>query len=98
MDTFLRNLVKKNEWQFPDIDTLKGDPYKGLTELRWKSGRLPHRIFGFESGDHEYVMLIGCTHRDTYHPPDAMDTAADRQKILAKGEASLAKYELITNL
>jgi hypothetical protein len=49
LDHFLKLMAKSAVWEYPDIDTLKSERYAGLTELRWKSGRKPHRIFGYES-------------------------------------------------
>jgi hypothetical protein len=99
LDTFLKNMAKTAIWEYPHIDTLKG-PYAGLglTELRWKSNRKPHRILGFRSNDFEYTMLIGCTHDEKkYDPPDAMDTARRRKKELESGKASTNEYQLLTD-
>ena len=54
MDTFLKNLVKLRKWEYPVIDSLKGERFRGLSELRWKSGRTPHRILGYQLGEFEY--------------------------------------------
>ena len=43
LDTFLKLLAKTAEWPGPDIASLHGKRYRGLTELRWKSGRVPYR-------------------------------------------------------
>jgi len=63
LDTFLKNLVKLRAWEYPVIDNLKGERYRGLSELRWKSGRTPHRIFGYHQGELEYLMLARISHR-----------------------------------
>lgn len=99
LDVFLFNLAKKESWEYPDIDSIKGERRRGLTELRWKSGRVPHRLIGYEIGDHEYLLLIGCTHGDKnkYDPTECLDTAADRRDKIAKGEASYCEYPLISN-
>ena len=98
LDTFLAFMVKLKEWEYPYIDSLKSGPYKGLTELRWKSGRVPYRIFGYQTGASAYVMLIGCTHNEKrYDPPDAMDTAKRRRNEILKGEASTSEYKLIAD-
>ena len=57
LDTFLKNLVKLREWEYPVIDNLKGERYRGLSELRWKSGRTPHRIFGYHQGELEKMGI-----------------------------------------
>ena len=97
LDTFLKVMVNSAKWEPPDIAFLKGDRYKGITELRWKSGRVPHRILGYQTGDHEYLMLIGCTHNARkYDPPDAMETARRRREEIQKGAASSNEYTLLT--
>ena len=88
-------MAKKQVWEPPDIEPLRGAPYQGLTELRWKSGRLPHRIFGYYTAPNEYLMLIGCTHRDTYDPPNVFDTVLVRRQQIQNREAYIAEYNLI---
>ena len=98
LDTFLKNLVKKREWVYPLIDSLKGERYRGLSELRWKSGRTPHRIFGYQLGEFEYLMLVGCTHnKRKYNPPDAMETAVRRRKEIEQRRATFCEYQLVTD-
>jgi hypothetical protein len=98
LDTFLRQIAKKDKWEYPDIDGLKGKKYRGLSELRWKSGNVPHRIIGYTQADHLFVMLIGCTHnKKKYDPTDALDTAAKRKKKIEDGEAGTCEYKLITD-
>lgn len=94
MDTFLRDMVKRDKWEPPDLEPLHGR-LAGLTELRWKSGRLPHRIFGYRIADHEYVMLIGCTHKGSYDPPSAEETVLDRRDKIRNHEAGFDEYRLI---
>jgi hypothetical protein len=98
MDVFLRNLVKKSEWVYPDIKSLAGSDLNGLQELRWKGvGRVPHRIGGYFSGPDEFVMLIGWTHKDNvYDPPSAIDSLKDRRRKLNTGEGSLCEYQILT--
>lgn len=98
MDTFLRILARKNEWEFPDIDSLKGKKYQGLSELRWKSEGVPHRLFGYTIADHQYLLLIGCTHNaKKYDPPDAMETARKRREQINNHEATFVEYRLISS-
>ena len=97
LDTFLKLMVKRNKWEPPDIKPLKGRGV-GLTELRWQSGRVPHRIIGYQTGEHEYLMLIGCTHNaKKYNPPDAIDTARRRREAIQKGDASSVEYKLLSS-
>jgi hypothetical protein len=99
MDTFLRAMVKRREWEYPDIDALKGNGMQGLTELRWKSEGVPHRIFGYRIDETRYVCLIGCTHNaKKYTPPDAMKTARTRRNEIQTGDATYREYQLLTHL
>ena len=97
LDTFLRDMAKRDKWDYPVIDNLRGEPYKGFTELRWKSCKVQHRIFGYELGAYEYLMLVGCTHKENYDPPGALETLIDRYKQIQRGEASYVEYQLTTN-
>jgi hypothetical protein len=94
MDTFLRDMVKQEVWKPPELEPLHGEQ-RGLTELRWKCGKLPHRIVGYVLAEHQYLMLIGCTHREAYDPPQALDTALVRWKQIQNREASIDEYQLI---
>lgn len=94
LDTFLRDMVKRDRWEPPDLEPLHG-AQRGLTELRWKSGKLPHRIFGYQHGEHQYLMLIGCTHREAYDPPDALETVLVRRRQIQNNEAFIDEYKLI---
>jgi hypothetical protein len=99
LDNFLKVVAKKDKWEYPDIDSLKGKAYRGLYELRWKSGNVPHRILGYFKADHEFAMLVGCTHKNKkkYIPPDALNTAIERKEKIANKEAILREYQLITD-
>ena len=95
LDTFLKNMAKTESWEFPDIRALKGARYRILKELRWKSGGVQYRIFGYQTHPAEFVMLIGCTHKgNNYNPPDALETARRRQNQVKSNEASTCEYKL----
>ena len=104
LDNFLKILAKSAEWSSPDISPLHGKPYQGLTELRWKSGRVPYRLIGYanrrpelpELG--EYVLLIGCTHNaKKYDPPSALESARRYREDILRGKAKVCDYKLITD-
>jgi len=97
-DTFLKNMAKRAEWHYPDIDGLRGKKYRGLSELRWISGNVQHRVIGYTLSDHHYLMLIGCTHKQRrYTPTSCLDSAAERRKRVERGEACYSEYPLITD-
>ncbi len=98
LDAFLKLMAKSEKWEYPDIDSLKGDRYKGLTELRWKSGGVQHRILGYATNAYNYLMLVGCTHKgQVYKPPDAMETARRRRDEIERMEATIVEYQLIAD-
>jgi len=95
MDAFLKIMVKKEDWAPPDIAPLKGSKYRGLSELRWRSGNVPHRLIGYRDGERTYVLLVGCTHNARkYDPPSALDTAARYRDELKTGEARVCEFKL----
>lgn len=102
LDAFLKMLAKMDEWKPPHIKALTGEN-KGQTELRWTSGKIEHRIIGYriddtEEGVHQYVMLIGCTHKQTnYVPLDALETAKKRRTEIQKRIATISEYPLIAD-
>jgi hypothetical protein len=102
-DVFLRNLVKKSKWVYPDIGGLSGKHLKGLYELRWKgSNGVPHRIGGYfpTDTDNEFVMLAGWTHnKKKYDPPSTLESGGilvTRRNKLKTEEATLIGYSILT--
>ena len=102
LDTFLRTLAKQERWEPPHIKALTGE-YSGLSELRWTAGQKEHRIIGYriddtKDGQHQYVMLISCTHKQrNYIPPNALHTAKKRKAEIEKGVARINEYSLIAD-
>jgi hypothetical protein len=67
----------------------------GLAELRWQSGGVQYRILGRRIGKNEFLMLVGCTHKQRiYDPPEAFKTAKRRLDEISKKEASYSEYKL----
>jgi predicted GNAT family acetyltransferase len=95
-DTFLRSMVKKSKWEYPDLGALTGKKWKGLYELRWKSDGVPHRILGYFTGAGEFVMLMGCTHdKKKYDPSGALDTVVKRKANIKDKEATIHAFAVI---
>lgn len=98
MDAFLKQLAKQDSWAPSDIKPLKGKHLKGLYELRWKSGGVQHRLIGYTSAGHEFLLLIGCTHKGkVYDPPSALQTATERKKLVQTGAATTSEYHLLSS-
>lgn len=60
-----------------------------IWELSFYSDGRQHRVFGvFGPGRKEATLLVGCYHKGhVYTPPDAMETAYNRARLLSRGEA-----------
>ena len=96
-DVFMRNMVKRSKWEYPEIGGLSGKHLKGFFELRWRSENVPHRVGGYFPSDDEFLMLIGWTHNaKKYDPPSALETLRLRKMKLNSGEASGCEYEIAT--
>ena len=96
-DAFLRYQVTQRNWGFPELRSLSGKKWKGLSELRWKSDGVPHRIAGYFASPDEFVMLIGFTHNHRkYDPPEMFDTVLKRKALLQKEEARLDEFKILT--
>lgn len=102
LDVFLTMLSKLAVWTPPHIKALTG-ANTGLTELRWTAAKTEHRIIGYriadaDDGKHQYVMLIGCTHKQkNYIPPNALETGRARRAEIQRGVATTIEYQLIAN-
>lgn len=80
LEALIGVLEKQKHWGMPDYRTLTGK-YSVLGELRLKA-KPPIRLVGYKNGDSEFIFLIGCKHRESYDPIDALDTALSRKTDL----------------
>lgn len=97
MDTFLGNMVKLERWTPPRFEPMTGN-LSGFHELRWKAGKIQHRLLGRVIGEREFLMLVGCTHKgDVYTPPSALETLIDRDKRIKTREATTSEYRVLTS-
>jgi len=95
-DSFLRYQSTAEKWESPELRSFSGKKWKGLHELRWKSGGVPHRIGGYFAAPDEFVMLIGFTHNQKkYDPPDMFETILKRRKLLQNGGATLHEFKIL---
>jgi len=82
-------VVPRDLWVRPDYDTLTPPD---IGEIRWKSGQLQHRVFGFFK-DEQYILLLGSTKKGTvYSPADAIATARQRKNDILNGWNQTIKY------
>lgn len=83
-------VTPRDLWVRPDYDTLTPPD---IGEIRWKSGQLQHRVFGFFQ-DTKYVMVLGSTKKgNIYTPTGAIDTARQRKQDILNGWNQMSAYK-----
>ena len=75
-------LLKKfgNELHYPHVDTIKGNKYKGLWELRVEFASDIFRIFYFLPIKNIALLLHGIAKKKQKTPSKELDVALDRMK------------------
>lgn len=82
------------------LRTLKGEAKKHrLWELRFTADQKAYRVIGFFADTRKRaILLIGCFHKqNVYTPPDAIDTAIKRKKLLEEGKATAIERQIPTD-
>lgn len=69
-----------NELHYPHVDTVKGDKYKGLWELRIEFASNIFRIFYFLPKDNLAILLHGIVKKKQKTPKKELDVALERKK------------------
>ncbi|MCL2593696.1 MAG: type II toxin-antitoxin system RelE/ParE family toxin, partial [Defluviitaleaceae bacterium] len=69
-----------SELHFPHVDTIKGDKYKGLWELRIEFASNIFRIFFFLHKGINAVLLHGIIKKSQKTPKKELDVALERMK------------------
>ena len=69
-----------SELHFPHVDTIKGDKYKGLWELRIELASNIFRIFYFLHKGNNAVLLHGIIKKSQKTPRKELDVALERMK------------------
>ena len=92
LERLIEMLSKKGHWGRPDYLRLSGK-YQTLGEIRLKD-RPPIRLVGFRrEKTREFIFLIGCRHKDTYDPPNALDTALGRMRDLELNRGDVIDHD-----
>lgn len=93
-DDQLDMLAKMQTWQMPEYRPLRGAPFKGLSEIRFKADKRQYRVIGFfKRNCNEYVLLIGCFHKEGYEPPNALQTAIQRKIDIESGKGRVVDHD-----
>ena len=69
-----------NELHYPHVDTIKGDKYKGLWELRIEFASNIFRVFYFLPENDFVILLHGIVKKKQKTPKQELDIALDRMK------------------
>ena len=75
-----------NELHYPHVDTIKGDKYKGLWELRIEFSSNIFRIFYFLPNRNNVILLHGITKKKQKTPKTELNEALDRMKEYLRRE------------
>ena len=90
-DIFLDRIAKMNAWPTGTCNPIRN--HAGCWELRWTAEKVEHRIFGYYSGEKEFAMMVGCTHKGkVYDPPGAFDTLDTRKGQAENNQGNLDEY------
>lgn len=66
----------------------------GLYEIKWEAGNVPYRALGFDSGGY-FVMVLGCTHKQSvYDPSNCITTALTRMREAKNGKRGIIGFEV----
>ncbi len=91
LEALIGVLEKQKHWEFPHYRTLKGK-HSALGELRLYA-KPQIRLVGYKRGDSEFIFLIGCKHRESYDPINALDTALSRKKDLESNHGETIDHD-----
>ena len=75
-----------NELHYPHVDTIKGDKYKDLWELRIELASNIFRIFYFLPQNNNAVLLHGIVKKKQKTPKKELDVALDRKNEYLRRE------------
>jgi hypothetical protein len=92
-DDQLVMLAKIENWQMPEYRPLRGKPFKGLSEIRFNVEKRKYRVIGLSRPiPKEYLLLIGCFHKESYEPHNALETAIRRKTEIETGIGRLEDH------
>jgi hypothetical protein len=92
--TLISQLEVLKDWAMPEFRPLRGRKFKGLGELRFKTEKRNHRVIGFAANNTDYILLIGCFHKEAYTPRDALETAIKRKILVESGEGRMCEHKV----
>ena len=99
-DAMLKNNQKTaNHLEWSGFEKHMRGKLKGHQIWQWKiPGEVQYRILGVFAGPKRAVFIMGYYHKgDNYTPPDALETALKRKKLLDRGECKLAERKIKTD-
>ncbi|WP_345539698.1 type II toxin-antitoxin system RelE/ParE family toxin [Variovorax defluvii] len=84
----------RDKWDEPHAKKLKGKPF--LYEVRYRANRCATRALGFFGPNEEtFTITLICTHKQNiYAPPDAINSAEARAKLVKDGTSSTVPLQI----
>lgn len=97
VNTLLGILRNQRKWSPRDFRPhLQG--YEGISEIKLKSEGVQVRMVGCFKPGFKYVILIGCTHKDSvYDPHKCLATASNRKHEVDRGEVKTSAHSVSVN-
>jgi hypothetical protein len=95
LDTRVAMLAKipRSEWDKNHFRKIKGKDARGLWELKWKAEAKEFRAVGYDHREGYFVMLTGCTHKQSVYDPPGWKQIAIKNK--AAYEAKNGNWEIV---
>lgn len=94
-----KKIESPREWT--QLRYLHGDARKHrIWELRFRADKRAYRVLGmFGTKKKSAVLLIGCFHKQSvYDPPNAIDTAISRKRLLEEGRANAVERKIRSDI
>jgi hypothetical protein len=93
---FLAPIRNRLDWEDSSFRKMRRAAGRaGLYEIRWKADSTQWRVLGFfRDGQREFVMVMGCSHKQQiYTPRDAIEKAIDRKGEIEKNHRQTRIYD-----
>jgi hypothetical protein len=84
--------IPRVEWHTKQFRYLRGYT-AGLAEIKWKWAGREWRALGYFDIEDSFVVVMGCTHAESYDPRNCLETAERRALEAQRREWRIINYE-----
>src|SRR6266511_4769345 len=86
-------VLPRQFWRRPQFD-LRGEPYQGIGEIRFRAERKQFRVFGFFGPRAQQFTLLHACIKQRSDISNEMDIAAQRKHLLAVGRGTVYEFTI----